>query len=157
MTRICTQCGAVDNPDDETKCICGSNVSPPEISVADVRPSRPNIKLPQSKGACIFDFVFGAIPATIFLPVVLFGIIKPSVFTIYSLPGFLGIIGLWWTIITTYKKKTPLMKYFQGLMLVCGILSAALIAFVFKGLLMVALIMAIGIASKRIYFLVKYD
>jgi hypothetical protein len=156
MTWTCTQCGSVDNPDDETKCICGFNVPPPEISATEVRPSKPKIKLEQSAGACIFDFVCGAIPATVFLPMVLLGIIIPSAYTIIALPGFLGIIGLWWTIITTHKQKAPLMKYFQSLMLVCGILSAVIMAFAYQGLSKVALIMAIGIAAKRIYFLVKY-
>ena len=147
--------GSVDNVDDVTRRICGAEPPPPVTPTVTTKLRKPKRPLQQSIGAFFFDLIFGAAPATVLLPLVLFGAIIPTT-AILALPGLTGIVGMWWTIMTTYKQKAPEIKFFQGATLVCGTIPASIMANVWTGLPRYALILVICIAVKRIYFLLKY-
>jgi len=150
MTGKSNECEAGDNPDYSSRCTCGKD-APLPLAFSEMKNiEKPSIQ--QSMGGYLFDLAFGAVPGTVLLPVVIFGVIAFPL-TIIALPGLLGIIGLWWTIMTTYKQKTQGMKLAQGLLLCCGILPAIYIAVAWPGLARVTLTMAICIAIKSLYFL----
>jgi len=133
MSWLCPNCLNDQNDDSTIKCICGYDGTTPviqnELLNLDINPQEQ-----QNNGfssiTYFIEIVFGAVSATLLLPIVFFGnivaigglftreiekdISAVLIFYLLNIGGLLGTIGLWWSLLSSpfreHSKKSKIIK-----------------------------------------------